>query len=291
MRLLWVVASSPLAHTGRMASNTVSTSRTVSVSAVRSRGFSSAVAVILTSAVVAHAWAGPPASTTSTPMGCVPASSRNLRVYVINEAGAAQETLDAAGAEAATIWVNGGLRVVWNFPPVPLDVQDGQTVVVVVRRALSTPATTDGADLRPCSRPALGLIRFGVNRRPANLIEVSFRELMSLVMSGSYMDKPISQLPISTQGHVVGLGLGRVVAHEIGHWVMGRGHTEDGLMRASFSVRDVLDSRTAQLPRAWTAAGSELRLLLSSRCQELVTSHRGGRAAAPRNGRPSYCNS
>ena len=96
-------------------------------------------------------------------MGCVPASSRDLRVHVINEAGAAQETLDAAEAEAATIWANGGLRVVWNFPPVPLEVQDGQTVVVVVRRALSPPATTDGADLRTCSHPPLGQrIRFGV---------------------------------------------------------------------------------------------------------------------------------
>ena len=200
-------------------------------------------------------------------MGCVPASSRNLRVYVINEAGAAQETLDAAGAEAATIWANGGLRVVWNFPPVPLDVQDGQTVVVVVRRALSTPATTDGADLRPCSRPSLGRIRFGVNRRPANLIEVSFRELMSLVMSGSYMNKPISQLPISTQGHVVGLGLGRVVAHEIGHWLMGSGHTEEGLMRPRFNVLHLVGPNSPQLPGTWTAAGSELLPARSSRCE------------------------
>ena len=181
-------------------------------------------------------------------MGCVPASSRDLRVYVINEAGAAQETLDAAEAEAATIWANGGLRLVWNFPLVPLEVQDGQTVVVVVRRALSPPATTDGADLRTCSHPPLGQIRFGVDRRPANLIEVSFRELMSLVMSGSYMDKPISELPISTQRHVVGLGLGRVVAHEIGHWLMGSGHTEQGLMRPRFNVRHLIGLKGPRLP-------------------------------------------
>ena len=197
-------------------------------------------------------------------MGCVPASSRDLRVYVIDEAGAAQETLDAAEAEAATIWANGGLRMVWNFPPVPLEVQDGQTVVVVVRRALSPPATTGGADLRTCSYPSLGQIRFGVDRRPANLIEVSFRELMSLVMSGSYMDRPISELPISTQRHVVGLGLGRVVAHEIGHWLMGSGHTEQGLMRPRFNVRDLVGLKGPRLPAS------------SSRC-ELDALHSGTR--------------
>jgi len=200
-------------------------------------------------------------------MGCVPASSHDLRVYVINEAGAAQETLDAAEAEAATIWANGGLRLVWTVPPVPLKGQDGQTVVVVVRRALSPPATTAGADLRTCSHPALGLIRFGVDRRPANLIEVSFRELMSLVMSGSYMDKSISELPIYVQRHVVGLGLGRVLAHEIGHWLMGRGHTEQGLMRPRFNVLHLVGPNSPKLPGTWTAAGSELLPARSSRCE------------------------
>jgi hypothetical protein len=197
-------------------------------------------------------------------MGCVPASSRALRIHVINEAGAAQQTLDAAQAEAATIWANGGLRLVWTFPPAPLELRDGQTVVVVVRRALSLPATTDGADLRTCAHPSLGQIRFGVDRRPANLIEVSFRELMSLVMSGSYMDRPISEIPISAQRHVVGLGLGRVVAHEIGHWLMGSGHTERGLMRPRFNVRDLVGLKGPRLPA------------LSSRC-ELDALHSGTR--------------
>jgi len=202
-------------------------------------------------------------------MGCVPASSRDLRVHVINEAGAAQETLDAAEAEAATIWANGGLRLVWNIPPVPVEVQDGQTVVVVVRRALSPPATTDGADL-------LGQIRFGVDRRPANLIEVSFRELMSLVMSGTYMDRPISELPTYVQRHVVGLGLGRVVAHEIGHWLIGRGHTEQGLMRPRFNVLHLVGPNPPELPGTWAAASSELLRARSSRC-ELDALHSGTR--------------
>ena len=120
---------------------------------------------------------------------------------------------------------------------------------------------------------------FDEDGQAGSLIEVSFEELTALVMSGSYMDRPIRELPDLVRNEVIGRGLARVVAHEIGHWVMGRGHTEDGLMKASFGVRDVIEWHTARLPRAWTAAGSELRLLLSSAC-ELVASHRGARSAA-----------
>jgi hypothetical protein len=246
--------------------------RAASVSAARSRGFRSAVSVFLTAMVVAHASAEPPASTTSMPMACAPAASHDLRVYLINEAGAAQQTLDAAEAEAGTIWANAGLRLVWTFPPVPLDVSDGRTVVVVVRRGPSRPATVEAADSQGCSHPQLGRIRFGEDGRPGNLIEVSFPALRSLVMSGSYLEKPISALPKLPQTHLLGLGLGRVVAHEIGHWLMGRGHTRQGLMRPSFSVRDLIESKVPRLPRTWTAAGSELLLALSLRC-ELDASH------------------
>jgi hypothetical protein len=240
--------------------------RAAGVYAARSRGFRSAVSVFLTAVLVAHASAAPPASTTM-PMACAPAASRDLRVYLINEAGAAQQTLDAAEAEAGTIWANAGLRLAWTFSPVPLDVSDGRTVVVVVRRGLSRPATLDAADSQGCSHPQLGRIRFGEDGRPGNLIEVSFLALSSLVMSGSYLEKPISALPKLAQTNLLGLGLGRVVAHEIGHWLMGRGHTPQGLMRPSFSVHDLIESKVPPLPRTWTAAGSERLLALSLRCE------------------------
>ena len=240
---------------------------------------------VLTAVVAAYASAAPRASAPLPPIGSAPAASRDLRVYLINEAGVAPQTLEVAAAEAGAIWAAAGLHLTWTSPPVPFGVADG--VTVIVRRAMSRPAP-DAADSRVCSNPALGHLVFGEDGQAGNLIEVSFKALTSLVMRGTYMDKPIPHLPELARNRVLGRGLGRVVAHEIGHWVMGRGHTEDGLMKASFSVRDVLDAHTAQLPRAWTAAGSELRLLLSSRC-ELVASNRHARAAPPRNGRPSYC--
>ena len=148
--------------------------RAAGVFGARSRGFRSAVSVFLTAVVVAHASAAPPASTTSTPMGCAPAASRDLRVLLIN---------DAAEAEAGTIWASAGLRLVWTLPPVPLDITDGRTVVVIVRRALSLPATVDAFNPRARSHVPLGWLVFGEDGRPGILIEVSFQALTSLVMS------------------------------------------------------------------------------------------------------------
>jgi hypothetical protein len=238
----------------------------------RSRGFRSAASVIVMAAAVAHASAGLSASTTSTPLGCAPAASRDLRVYLINEAGVTQETRDAAEAEAGTIWASAGLRLVWTFPPVPLDVSDGRTIVVVVRRRLSRPATVDAADSQACPHRQLGRIRFGEDGRPGILIEVSLQMLKSLVLPGSYLERPISSLPGLAQSHLLGLGLGRVVAHEIGHWLMGRGHMRQGLMRSSFNVRDLIGSNIPQLPRTWTVVGSTLPLAVCLGC-ELDASH------------------
>jgi hypothetical protein len=220
----------------------------------------------------------------STPMGCAPATSRDLRVYVINEAGAAQRTLDAAEAEVVAIWASAALRLVWTFPPAPLDVPDRPTVVVVLRRALSQPATVGAVDSQARFHPPLGQITFGDDGRPGNLIEVSFHALTSLVMSGTYFDRPISARSDLGPG-LLGLGLGRVVAHEIGHWLMGRGHTKQGLMRPRFGVRDLVAPYAPRLPRTWLAAGSERRLALSSRC-ELDASHPGtGDLNLPRGAR------
>jgi hypothetical protein len=194
-------------------------------------------------------------------------SAADLHVHLINEAGAAAATLDAAESEARRIWETAGLHLIWTSSPERTTLNDGDTVVVVVRFALHRPPGGRPAESLAASRPALGWIVFGDDGKPGNLIEVSFEALTSVVMSGERLGRHVRELPKTTQWSLFGCGLGRVVAHEIGHWLMGRGHTKAGLMRASFGGRDVLDPLLARLPDEWTAAGSKLRLALSSPCQ------------------------
>ena len=44
--------------------------------------------------------------------------------------------------------------------------------------------------------------------------------------------------------------------HELGHWLVGRGHMQEGLMRPTFDDRDLVEWNFPRLPRPWTAAGA-----------------------------------
>ena len=205
-------------------------------------------------------------------MGCAPPAWRDLHAVLIDESGAAQQTLADAKAEAGAIWAGAGLRLAWAAPRGALDVPDGRTVIVIVRRALLRPPSGGAAGSRARSHPVLGQVQFAEDGQPGNLIEVSFQALTSFLTSGSYMDRPIVALPAFAQVRLLGRGLGRVVAHEIGHWLMGRDHTRKGLMRPTFGVRDLLESNVPPMPRTWTPARCETLLALSSRC-DLDASH------------------
>jgi hypothetical protein len=187
-------------------------------------------------------------------------------LYVINEGGVDATALHAAIAEADTIWRTAGLNLTWTFPPAELDTSDPRTVVVIVRRRLSMPAGLNGARAGGRGRSPLGWVVFGEDGRPGRMIEVSLDTVQALIGKGKYMDKPMSQLPSQVLIPMTGRALGRVIAHELGHWLMGRGHTPTGLMRASFNFDDLAEYTPPVLPRAWKDGGVTTRLTAASGC-------------------------
>lgn len=187
-----------------------------------------------------------------------------LRLHVLNEAHASRESLDVAMREAAEIWAGAGLRLTWFEGMSTADATTERPVIVMVRRVLvSAPAN---AESRAHARPPLGWVPFG-DDGPANLIEVSLSAITSLVMGGWHGGRRIADLPTVWQEPLVGRALGRVVAHEIGHWLVGRGHTAEGLMKAAVGRRDLLERAAPVLPTAWTDAGAAELLGASARCQ------------------------
>jgi hypothetical protein len=168
------------------------------------------------------------------------------------------DTLEAAVAEATAIWASAGLRLTWTFWPDPVDLTTAGMVIVVVLPALRQPSGASSIPSKEPAMPVLGQIPFGENG-PAHLIKVFFEAITSLVLTGSYLGKPISTLPDLIQRTRLGRGLGRVVAHEVGHWLVGRGHVQDGLMKRSFDDRDLVQLSVPRLPNGWTSFGSGSR--------------------------------
>jgi hypothetical protein len=192
------------------------------------------------------------------PGGCSAPARRDLRIHLINAADVVPRTLDDAEAEAARIWTTAGLRLTWTVPRTGFEITDPATVVVVVRRTLSrhSGARSDGAGGVP--DPALGWVLFDADDK-RGVVEVSIDAITALVMEGLLGNKSVLTLPRRTQNNLLGRGLGRVIAHEIGHWRMGRAHMRGGLMKASLSAQDLTDWAAPPLPRPWKAGECEGR--------------------------------
>jgi hypothetical protein len=207
---------------------------------------------LLVSMAAAGLAAASPPSPTRAPTGCAPPAPRTLQVYLINEAGAVPRMLDDAQAEAAKIWATVGLRVAWTAPPTSFDGTDPETVVLIVRRVLSRRSGVESGSSRAVPVPALGRLLFDGNGK-RGFIEVSLDAITAVVMRGVYGDKAVPDLPRGVQTYALGRGLGRVIAHEIGHWRMGREHAREGLMKESLRPQDLIDLVAAGLPHKWTA--------------------------------------
>jgi hypothetical protein len=115
----------------------------------------------------------------------------------------------------------------------------------MVRERLAGPAHTD---LRIGRRHTLGrVIRVSADR-PSRLIELALPTVAASVLQQTLLGRRIHELPAVARERAVGRGLGRVLAHEIGHYLLAlRGHTPAGLMRESFSPDVLTASRGGEL--------------------------------------------
>jgi hypothetical protein len=193
---------------------------------------------------------------------CDPESSPELQIYVVDHSAAAPATLDAAMVEADRIWDQGGLRLRWSRASSMPSAPDKQSVIVIVRRQLRQASVASEVSASGVAHRPLGWLMFDETGRPGRLIEVSFDGVAALVQKGAHMEIRIADLPDSARDRIVGQGLGRVIAHEIRHRLMGRGHVRTGLMKSTLTTHDLVTPTLPELPAAVS------RLLLD-RCADV----------------------
>src|SRR5262245_13878823 len=138
-------------------------------------------------------------------------------VLVDNRASATPAALDQAGKEVVRIYRHAGMRVVWQTTPQGPDVPAGSFTVRLMVRAglLPKPATPS---------------QFLMGAAPGGAIDCGGLAFL-------FFDQAIEFSRV--QPLAPALVMGTVVAHEIGHLLLrNRGHTSEGLMRASWSADD-----------------------------------------------------
>lgn len=155
--------------------------------------------------------------------------------------------LAEAEREAARIWAPAGITFDWARSSPARAIRAGELLVMVRERLAGPPRT----DLRVSRRHTLGRVILVTPDRPSRLIELAMPTIAASVLHATLFGRPIRELPDATRELAVGRGLGRVLAHEIGHWLFGREHTPHGLMRASVKHRELVDPMPPPLPAAW----------------------------------------
>jgi hypothetical protein len=170
-----------------------------------------------------------------------------LPLVWIDDFRASPRALDEAEREASRIWAPAGITFDWARAQPHRAIRAGEVLVMVRERLAGLPR----ADLQVRRRQTLGrVIRVSADR-PSPLIELAMPAVTASVLRTTLFGRPIAELPESVREATIGRGLGRVLAHEIGHWLFGREHAPDGLMRAAITRRELVDPIAPPLPAAW----------------------------------------
>jgi hypothetical protein len=185
-------------------------------------------------------------------IGCAPA----LPLVWIDGNTTAPGVLDEAEREASRIWQAAGIHLDWARSGPSRAIRQDE-ILVVLRSELVVRTATEGRARR---RQPLGrLIRASADR-PGRLIELALPDIVRSVGPQSLHGHRIRDLPQIARDRVIGRALGRVVAHEIGHWLFGRDHANDGLMRAAIGRPALVAADPPPLPAAWpSTARARLR--------------------------------
>jgi hypothetical protein len=174
--------------------------------------------------------------------------------------------------EAERVWSRLDVRLAWI---------DSRRGISVPHRAGLTVMLEEGAYLRSA---ATSLSVLADLTQPSDtcgwgLAHVWVRHVERHAASAPGGERAFLRLPAPLAATFLGRALGRVLAHEIGHYLLGtREHTRNGLMRAQFAPQDLL--KNAAAGRLYGLDSREQAALMSCRTsQETEPDVAGGQAA------------
>lgn len=144
------------------------------------------------------------------------------------------DQLKALKSETAALWNRYNVEIAW-FDPNADCASDDQAFASPVDRMVWLVTES-----RQPSDASLGSVRFRAGI-PGDTIRLRYAPLSQIVLDATIGTWMIRSLPPPMRDRFVGQALGRVVAHELGHMLLGLpAHDRSGLMRASFFPSDLI---------------------------------------------------
>ena len=155
--------------------------------------------------------------------------------------------------EVERVWAPYGVTICWAEGPNGCEGMEARVHVLIAEDLPGSVAR------ETAGQPVVGRITFD-GSGPGSDIVLSLTGARNLVVRATLGGRPLADWPLAIVEHFIPRVMGRALAHEIGHYVLGtRDHAVRGLMSASFNPNDVtLGSRSRfDLPRS---EGARMRL-------------------------------
>jgi hypothetical protein len=87
----------------------------------------------------------------------------------------------------------------------------------------------------------LGWVTAGANGRSAPLLLISLPAVTEAVLATEAFDMPVKRLPRGLRDRLIAQAIGRVAAHELGHYLLQQaGHHDRGLMRRRYVAAELV---------------------------------------------------
>ena len=162
-----------------------------------------------------------------------PASNGMSRVHFsIDQAGdLSQEQLTRAIDQVRQIWRSAGIAVSAGRygEPAPPDATRISLRMVYVKHSVDHTVVLAWTTMAP-------------DRRLAPALFVSVPGLTELLSTADVKGRPFNQRPRELRDRLLGQAIGRVTAHELGHFLLQRaGHADQGLLRPRYSTADLIE--------------------------------------------------
>jgi hypothetical protein len=186
-------------------------------------------------------------------VGAISARAQAPLRVAIEPAGVAVELVRDICAEADAIWRRAGVTIDWR-----LDRGDAD-----VRVVFADPArTADGAPM------TLGWLLFNADV-PDPIVHLSIANMKRLLAESTDVVATIQTMKPWQRETLVARGLGRALAHELGHYLLAsKRHTPNGLMRAQHTGAEMFDAGRQPFaidPQLRAAAAMQLASLTARR--------------------------
>jgi hypothetical protein len=177
----------------------------------------------------------------ATPAEAAPASPPPVVVSVVEAPGVPPTLVSAILAETDAIWRPAGVALLWQRTA-PDGVASPRTAEIGPSLPALLLRVTIGNDAGVARdhRTPLGWIVFDDEHAPQQEIYVSYKNAKALMTAARPVIGVIDQMPILQREILLARAMGRVLAHEIGHYLLAsKVHTKRGLLQASRTAAEL----------------------------------------------------